>query len=65
MESFESVNVDSEFCFLFFVFFFVQRSRQDEKHLPLDLKFFLWKKLTESCKIVESILSAPFYGKLQ
>ena len=41
MESFESVNVDSEFCFLFFVFFFVQRSRQDEKHLPLDLKFFL------------------------
>ena len=47
-------------------FFFVQRSRQHEKHLPLELIiFFLEKKLTGSFKIVQSIFIAPFYGKLQ
>ena len=50
--SFESVNVDSDF------FFFVQRTRQDEKHLSL----FPKRGWQNHAKFF-SVFFTPFYGK--
>ena len=57
--SFDSVNVDSGFFLLFlFVFVFVSLATRRKTSL------FPKKKLTESCKIIQSVFIASFYGKL-
>ena len=57
--SFESVNVDSGFFLLFcFVFVFVSLATRRKTSL------FPKKKLTESCKILQGVFIASFYGKL-